>query len=266
MISGVLFKKEIKTHYRLLLLFLAVLTMYAWVITAMFDPALGDGIAALASSMPELFALFGMANQGNTLLDFLANYLYGFLLMVFPLVFIMILSNHLVSRYVESGAMAYLLATPVRRGRLVRTQGLVLLFSILLMALYVTGLTIALSAVMFPGVLEVPLFLRLNLGWLGLMVFQGGLCFMASCLFNDGKGAYGLGAGANIAFVLLQMITQAGDRFSYLKYANPYSLFDPFGLIGGDGTYLGYAAILFGVGLLMGVLGMWAFSRRDLPL
>lgn len=75
-----LLKMGIKSNGRLLLLFMGIITIYAGVITAMYDPELGKGINAMAESMPELFAAFGMQNPGITLLDFIINYLYGFIL------------------------------------------------------------------------------------------------------------------------------------------------------------------------------------------
>lgn len=58
--SAPLLKIEIKLGYKLLLLFMGILTLYASIITAMYDPQLGAGINALAESMPEFFAVFGM--------------------------------------------------------------------------------------------------------------------------------------------------------------------------------------------------------------
>ncbi|MEG1742074.1 MAG: ABC transporter permease, partial [Acetivibrio sp.] len=72
-----LFKKEWKSNYKILLLFMAVLTMYAWMIISMFDPKLGESLEEMAASMPQLFAAFGMMEAGTTLLEFISNYLYG---------------------------------------------------------------------------------------------------------------------------------------------------------------------------------------------
>ena len=110
----------------------------------------------MAQSMPALFAAFGMLNVGATLGKFMANYLYGFLLTVMPLIFIAMLANRLVVRYVESGSMAYLLATPNRRGRLVRTQALVLLTGTLVLLLLNLLVCIATAQAMFPGQLDIP--------------------------------------------------------------------------------------------------------------
>ena len=110
--NATLFKKEIKSNWLLLVIFLAVLSVYGSMITMMFNPEMGDSLKMMADSMPDLFAAFGMADVGQTLLEFVSGYLYGMLYVAFPGVFIIILSNRLVSRYVDNGSMAYLLAVP----------------------------------------------------------------------------------------------------------------------------------------------------------
>ena len=84
MLNKTLFRKELKSNYIMLLIFLGVLSMYSYMITLMFDPKLGDSLNTMAESMPELFAAFGMADAGTTLLEFVTNYLYGMLFIAFP--------------------------------------------------------------------------------------------------------------------------------------------------------------------------------------
>lgn len=99
--SGTLLKRELKINGKLLALFLAVLTLYGGMITSMFDPKLGESLKAMADSMPDLFSAFGMNQSGATLTEFLSNYLYGFLLVVFPMVFLILLANRLLIRYLD---------------------------------------------------------------------------------------------------------------------------------------------------------------------
>ena len=80
-----LLRRELRANYKMILLFLAVITLYSTVIIAMYDPKLGASLDLMAESMPELFAAFGMTNAGATMLDFIANYLYGFILIAIPM-------------------------------------------------------------------------------------------------------------------------------------------------------------------------------------
>lgn len=267
MISTVLLKREAKAAWKLLVIFLAVLTLYCAVIVAMYDPNLGDGLKTLADSMPELFAAFGMADAGAAALTaFLSNYLYGFLLLVFPLVFIIILSNRLIARYVDSGSMAYLLATPHKRVRIAFTQTVFLIINVIILDVFVTLLLIGFSQAIFPGQLDIPRFLELNTGLLGLHVFLSGLSFCASCVFNDTKRSNGVSSGLSIAFILIQMLSNVGDKLKDLRYFTPLTLFNTDGILAGEaGATVSYM-ILYIAGLIFLTIGVTAFSRRDLHI
>ena len=84
MINNTLFKREVKSNYKTMLIFMALISMYSSVVVLMFDPKLGESLNVMAESMPEVFAAFGMMNAGATLIEFVANYLYGFILIVIP--------------------------------------------------------------------------------------------------------------------------------------------------------------------------------------
>ena len=120
-----LLARSVRSNLGLLGIILAVLAMYGGIIVTMYDPELGDTLNSMAAAMPELFAAFGMAGTPATLTEFLVNYLYGFLLLVFPLVMSILLANRLVASYVDSGAVAYLLASPHSRAAIIATQAVV---------------------------------------------------------------------------------------------------------------------------------------------
>lgn len=121
-----LFRHSLRGHVKLGIVFLAVMSLYGGMITAMFDPKLGESLEMMAESMPQLFAAFGMLDAGKTLTQFLSNYLYGFLYIVFPMVLIVIAATRLVARWVDTGAAAYLLAAPAGRAKIAATQALAL--------------------------------------------------------------------------------------------------------------------------------------------
>lgn len=264
--NGVLFRRNFRSNVFLTTVFLAVLTMYSFVIVMMFDPALGDTLAQMAQSMPDVFAAFGMMEGGATLLEFIANYLYGFLLVVFPLVFLILLTSRLVTRHVERGSMAYLLATPNTRLRIISTQAVFLAAALLVLVVYVCGVCIFAGQLLFPGDLETGRFLLLNVGLYGLLFLLSGVCFCSSCIFQDSKLALGIGPGLCIAFVLLQMLSQVGEKTEFLKNLTPLTLFDPKGLITGDTNAVWMFVLLYAMGLLLYLIGIGVFCKRDLPL
>lgn len=266
MILLTLYKKEWKSNGILLIIFLAVLTMYAVMIVSMFDPSTSDSLRFLAESMPELFAAFGMADVGTTLLEFVTGYLYGILFTAFPGVFLIILANRLIARYVDCGSMAYLLSAPVKRRRLAVTQASFMITALAVMVIYVTVLILAVSRMLFPGELETAAFLRVNAGLFGLLLFFGGACFLASCIFNESKNALGAGTAVVVYSILLQMISQVGDKFEKLKYLTPVTLFDIDGLAASQSSAWISCGILYLSGILLMVLGILLFERRDLPV
>ena len=238
--SGALLKKELRANGLLVVIFLGVVTLYGSMITSMFDPKLGDSLNTMMESMPELFAAFGMSNPGASLTQFLANYLSGFLLVALPLVMILILVQRLLVRYMERGAMAWLLASPVPRWKLAVTQAFVLVAAVVLLVGYMTGLCGGLAEVLFPGELE----------------------FCSACLFQRSGPALWAGGGLCVAFVLLDMLAGVGEEAEFLRWFTPVTMYDPVALANGEnifplaGLYLGALALF--------VAGVMVFSRRDI--
>ena len=266
MLCWPLLRKEIKSNYKLWLIFCGVLTMYGGVIISMFDPKLGESLALMAESMPQLFAAFGMTNPGATMIEFLVNYLYGFLFLCFPLVLLLILTNRLMVRYLDRGAMAWLLATPHPRWRIALTQAKVLGMAVLGLVVYIVGLCVSLSEMLFPGELDIGRFLLVNLGLFALLTFFAGVCFFSACLFGGGKYALGAGGGLCIAFVLVQMLGQVGEKLDFLRYFTPLTLFDALAIATGDNAALWPLLALYAGAVALFLGGIWVFSRRDMSL
>ena len=249
--NGVLFRRSARSLWKTWVVFAAVLSLYVSMITAMFDPKLNATLDEIVTAMPQLMNMVGMQAGSSSLGGFLINYLYGFLLLLLPLVFSILAANRLVARWVDTGSMAYLLVSPNTRARVARTQALVLIAGGTLLTAYCTALAVGCAAAMFPGELHLAL---------------GGFCFFASCLFNESRLSVALGAGVPVLFFLIRMLANMGGRLEKLKYATVFTLFDPTGLFRGDGAAYAGAAVLLALGLGFYALGTAVFSRRDLPL
>ena len=264
MINFTLLKKEIKSNYKILLIFIGVLTLYSSMIISMFDPKLGESLKQMAESMPGLFSAFKMSDPGSTM--FISNYLYGFLFVAFPMIFSIILSNRLITRYIDKGSMSYILSSPNRRSKIIVTWIFTMVLMIFVLIAYVTILSVVLSQAMFEGELDVGKFLMMNVGLFGLQVFILALCFMFSCIFSDSKYALGLSAAFNVGFLLIQMLSNAGDKFEKLKYLTPLTLFDTSGIVAGDESSYIYIGILYLLALVMFIAGAVVFSKKDLSV
>lgn len=266
MILKTLLKREWKANLKILLIFLAVIALYGGVIVAMFDPKLGESLNLMAESMPQLFDAFGMSNPGATLLEFVGNYLYGFILLVVPLIDIVLLCNRLIVRYVDRGSMAYLLATPNKRVTIITTQALFLMLSILLLVAFTYILVYGCGYLIFHESMDAISFLLLNIGLYALLLFFAGICFLSACIFNESKYATGVGAGVSIFFLLINMLSQVSDKLDVLRYLNPITLFQAEKIIAqNQNAYLGIV-ILYVLAFCFFGIGIQIFRRKDLPL
>lgn len=260
-----LLRREASRNWPLLVIIAGVLAMYSLVIATMYDPELGESLAMMEKAMPQLFAAFGMSGAGATLVEFLANYLYGFLFIVFPLVLAILLANRLLVQRLDRGAMAWLLATPVSRLRVILTLAAVQAVSLLLEVAWGAGVCAVASRLLFPGELDAQRFVQLNLGLAPLILLFGAICFCSGCVFSSTRLALGGGAGLCVAFMLLQMLSQVGEKWEWLRLCTPLTLFDAKALAAGDGSLWPAAALLAAALVLYGV-GAAVFCRRDLSL
>lgn len=261
-----LYKHGIKSVWKLLAALSAVITMYFTIIVAMFDPNIGSALNEFYKVMPELLAAFGMDDSGSTLIGFMVSYLYGFIMLIFPLLFSVFAANRLISKQIDSGPMAYLLAAPVTRTRIALTQLGVLLSGIFAMILYSFLVGIISSAALFPGELDMQKFTYINLGALALQLFIAGICYLASCIFNDSRLSMAIGGGIPALGFIIQMLGNVGEDFKDLKYASFFSLFDPKAIVAGESWALWTLVILFLGSAALFAAGVIIFKKKDVPV
>lgn len=261
-----LIKKELKHNWKITAIFIAVLAMYSSIMTMMYDPELGDMLASFAETMPSIFDAFGMSSNANTLVGFLSNYLYGFICVVFPMIYIVMLTSRLVTRYVDKGSMAYLLATPNTRFSLILTQAVLLVAGVFGLVAFVTVFCVGIGSVMFPGELEITKFLVLNFGLFCLLFFLASVCFLFACIFNEARYATGLGATAVIGTYIVQMVSQIDEKLEVFQYFTPFTLFDSMKLIDMETSAIISVFALLVSGVILFVVGMKIFCKKDMPL
>lgn len=266
MICFPLYKQGIKSVYKTMIIFMVILSMYISVMISMFDPKLGSALEEFSKTMPELMAMIGMNSSTGELTQFLSNYLYGLLMLVFPMIATAIVANSLIAKHVDKGSMAYLLAAPHTRKRVVLTQLSVLLTCIFSLIIFCTALGIAVSEILFPGELNIANYLLLNLGVLLLHFAIAGLCFFASCISNETRLCMSIGIGFPLISILLQMLSNMGGKLENLKYATFFSLFQPEAILAQESNALICLAILFAVGVILCIAGTVNFCKRDIPV
>lgn len=217
-------------------------------------------------AMPEIMAAVGMSAGAASLLGFMVSYLYGFILLIFPMVFCILRGNGLIAKYIDKGSMVSLVAAPVKRRTVAFTQMAVLVSGILLLMIYSTALELVCASISFPGELNMAELLLLNGDLLCLHLFIGGICFLSSCLFSDSKYSIGFGAGIPALMYVLQMLANVGGEAEKIKYITFFTLFDPSGIVAKDnGAITGVFILLVGA-IILYTFGIMIFSKKDLHI
>ncbi|MBI4857562.1 MAG: hypothetical protein HY818_12555 [Acetobacterium woodii] len=262
-----LFLKNMKNNTLLLLLFVALMSIYLAVIIYMYDP---NGIGALVdmlSILPvTLVNALGFGTIDSGLTGFIASMFYGFLIYLFPMVYCIILANRLVAKWVYEGSFISLLSTPNSRIKIIVTQGIYLLASIavLFTVLFLVGY--GMSQHFFPGMLDEKVFLKLNIGACLMTMTIGMFCFFFSCLFNSTKPALFFGALLPIVFFLLNTLSKLSEKTAFLGKFSLYNTFDGLAIVNGQSSITlisgGFAMFI----LLLFIASVGVFSLKRLPV
>ena len=266
MMNMALYKREMKGSIKLLIIFGAIITMYISIIISLYDPEMMKTLDSFAEAMPELMASVGMKADAATLLGFMISYLYGFILLIFPMLFCILRGNALIAKYVDKGSMALLAAAPVKRRAIAFTQVTALVSGIVLLVLYSTIVEVFCARSGFPGELDITELFMLNGGLLCLHLFIGGICFLSSCIFSDTKYSVTFGAGIPAFMYVLQMLANVGGNAEKAKYFTFFTLFNPDGIIIGESSAIVGIFILFAGAIMLYVLGIIIFERKNLHI
>lgn len=264
MINIALYKHEMKGSIKLLIIFGAIITMYVSIIINMYNPEMMKTLDGFIEVMPELMASVGMKANATNLLGFMISYLYGFILLIFPMLFCILRGNALIAKYVDKGSMVSLVAAPVKRHIIAFTQMKVLVSGILLLVFYSTIVELVCTRIGFPEKLDIIALLILNGGLLCLHLFIGGICFLSSCIFSDTKYSVAFGAGIPIFMYVLQMLANVGGSAEKVKYFTFFTLFNPDGIIVGESSAIVGIFTLFVGAIILYILGIIVFERKDL--
>ena len=151
MLNIPLYKREMKGSLKMLILFAAIVSMYVTIIIRMYDPEMMATLDSFYEIMPEIMASVGMKAGATSLIGFMISYLYGFILLIFPMVFCILRGNGLIAKYSEKGSMVTLLSAPIKRSTVAATQIFVLISRIQCLFFCVTGLEILVAETSFPG-------------------------------------------------------------------------------------------------------------------
>lgn len=251
MLNTAIFKHSIKKNYRLWLILTAVICFFACM------------VAFLAKVNPD-FNLPGSPG-GADLITIYAGAFYGMMGLMLFLVYTIAAGNKLVASEVDKGDMSCTLNTPVNRREVILTKAVFYIASIVVMVLALSAAGTAANAILSPGKLDYRMFWTINGVMLCFLFAISGVSFLASCWFNKVSSALTVGAGLPIAFFLFNTIAGFGSEMEFFKYITLNTLFDPAGIIAGDG-FTAEVIVLLGIGIILYAVGIRKFIKKDLPI
>ncbi len=251
--SATLFKRSLRSAAAVMAAIVVVLAFYIAMVAYLYDPEVSESIQLMQAAMPELFEAFGMANPSATLLDFLLNYLYGFLFTGT----LVLMAAYLAQRLVVG---------PVRDGSLALTFVAVEVAAVAIVVGLSWGAEVIACEALFPGELDGAALARANAGLVALGLFVAALCFASACCFQHTGLALWGGVGACAVFLLMGTAGAVGKGLAWVADLSPLALYDAYGLAAADGGAVAGAVVLGVVAAALFALGVARFCRRDFSL
>lgn len=210
------------------------------------------------------------------------NTMYFTVMGLLPIfIFIVIVGNSLIVNQVDSGSMAYVLATPTKRSAVANTQAIFLVVTpIIICAVGCIARNIA--SIVFTGETNVKMYIALYFGMYLLAEAVGGICYMGSCLFNQSRKATAFGGGIAVWFFLASLLGMFGaeDMVNMGIGVEELGIFNKLTLVGlydihalstvgsaeVDYSFVWKLCVLAGVAIVTYIIGNIRFQKKDLPL
>ena len=207
----------------------------------------------------------GKLLSGSTLVGFMSNSFYAVMAIIFPMSFAILMGNGLIAAQVDRGTMTCYLSTPVGRNRISVTSALCMIFYIVMIWVVASIVGLIVAELAQPDELDRAVFLKLNLGAVLYHLAVGGICFLASCIFNRSSHSLVLGCGLPLFFFVMNLLLKLSEDLEVLKYFTMNTLFDTQAVVSGGSYGWKFAAM----GLIAAVCymsGIVIFRRKDLPI
>ncbi len=256
--------KENKVHFISILL---IIMLYGSISVAMFDPS-PDGLEAfqqMIDQMPEsMINIFGFQNLNGPMVSYISNYLYGFIMIIFPIIYIILVGNRLVVRHIDKGSMVYILTMPYTRKRIITNQALFFVLSFIIIFVVNVGVVIGMSEIMFKGLLDIKLYLVLNFIALSVHLFMMGITFLISVIISDFQLSSGVTSGLLITTAVFNMLARLGDKVEFLKYLTPYSIVNVDYILEGNGNGVLGGIIMLILAIIVFVSSIKYFDRKSI--
>lgn len=234
----------------------------------------GSLLDSLPSEVSDALEDIGQADLYTLIVGSIFYKLAGLLL---PIIYMIMASNNLISGQVDSGSMAYVLSTSIKRKTVAFTQAVYLVGSLLAMFLLTTATGCVCLAIVGTDIgLTYGKLLLLNLGAFLVLFALSGLNFFTSCYFDRSKRSMAIGGGLSFFALVAAMLGLFGspvipkvvrlDSLNYFNYTTIISMFDVVSIMDGTTVFIWKFAILAALGLIGLIAGSLKFTKKDLPL
>lgn len=195
--------------------------------------------------------------------------------------FIVIVGNSLIVNQVDSGSMAYVLATPTKRSAVANTQAVFLIISPLIICI-IGCIARCTASKIFTDEANIKMNIALYFGMYILSQALGGICYMGSCLFNQSRKAIAFGGGIAVWFFIASLLGMFGetDMVNMGMGVEELAVFNKLTIVGlydiqslstvGTGeidyTFVWKLCVLAGISIITYLIGKIYFQKKDLPL
>lgn len=263
-----IFKNTLRRNYKLLLIFAGVLALYLAIIISLIDPSDMKKVQELFGTMESYMSVFNISIASMTSpLLYTASVFFSMLVMAFTMVFYVIQSTMLIAKPVENTSMAYTLAAPVTRTKLVATKALYLIFSMLVLFAVILGVGAACLSAFKDFDFDFMAYLNLVGVTFCLCTTIAMLSFFLSVAFCGTKLGTGLATGVPIALLFLNMMAGAGgDKTEWLHKVSPFGWLDSVGIVQGDVATGWMYAVFIGAMAVLFLASIIVFNRKRLPV
>src|SRR5690554_2807861 len=232
-------------------------------------------LTSLPENISEMLAGYGEQDMYTQVLSSVFYKIVGVLISV---IYIILASINLISGQVDSGSMAYVLATGTKRNHVSFTQSIFLISSTFFMHLFITLVSVLMFYVAKPTGTEMTIWklLMFGLGSFLLSFAFSGLNFLTSAIFNRSSRAMGIGGGISILMIIFTILGMFGSynmpemmRISALNFFNYFSivtLFSEIDIIANSVNLIWKFGSLILIGITTFIVGAKVFEKKDLPL
>lgn len=226
-----------------------------------YTPAPREALRYVRQEMPELFLLLGIQGDSN-LSNFVLFYLFGVLLPLFISHYAIRANRNLISRPMEDGRMAMLIASGHRRAAILLTHvaALFLGLFLILITVFIGQLLMALA---FSLNMDLLAFLRMHGGFLCVSLLFVAICLLIALRSADDTQMKRRSRALAFMMLLFLLLSRLKGWLQHTRFLTLWSLFEGDKLVYGSGGFVPALGALLAAVLCV-VVSLLVFNRREL--